>query len=43
MPWAAEQMEGGVNYYALCERMEMERNNNFQHMGTFCYSFVQFL
>ena len=26
MPWAAEQMEGGINYYAICESMEMERN-----------------
>lgn len=29
MTWAVEQLEDGVNYYAICERMEIEWNNNF--------------
>lgn len=27
MLWAVEQMEGGVNYYAICEHMKVEENN----------------
>lgn len=28
LPWAAEQMEGGINYYAIC-------GNGAKHIGTF--------
>lgn len=38
MTWAVEQLEDGVNYYAICERMEIEWNNNFFFFTTLALS-----